>query len=217
MLVMGRRKVIPADPSTLGGRIRIARTRKGLHVAELAAKMNVSHPAVTKWESNKSACSPDDLIRLAEILEVSPVWLLTGENALPTRKMPLANTVRDLVELSILIRQGKVEEWEGDMVEVAVTTQGEFCVVVSDDSMMDRMLRGDVVSCTLDVRLADGAVVLLKVPDSNYPVFRQVERTGNGVRFVPRRKVQGKYVDRVYEENEVKVLARAVEIVKGRL
>lgn len=103
------------------------------------------------------------------------------------------------------------------MVEVLESTPGDFCVVCPDDSMGDRPQRGDVVACTLDVRLADGAVVVLKVPNCDYPILRVVQKTDNGIRFVPRRMVQGKYVDRVYQEGEVEVLARALEIVRGKL
>lgn len=214
---MSNEVLIPIDENTLGGRLRLARQRKGYTVSQLARKVGMSQPHLSQVELNERSIALPKVLRLAKVLDVSPAWLLPGQELPTTRQVPLANSVREVVELSILIREGRIGEWEGDMVEIAVDAPGEFCVVCPDDSMGDRPKRGDVVSCTLDVRLADGAVVVLKVPDCDYPILRLVQKDDSGTVFVPRRKVQGKYVDRVYREDEAEVLARALEIVRGKL
>ncbi len=202
---------------TVGERIRLARMRKGMLVTELAHTLGVSQPLVSRWESDKT--SPmEHILKIAEVLQVSPLWLLTGQQSFQYHQVPLANSVQEVVELSILLRRGKLEDWKGDMVDVGVNIAGDLCVVAPDDSMTDRIQRGDIIICTHDARLADGAVVVLAVPDCDYPILRRVRKTPEGVRFVPDRKVQGKHVDRVYTEDDgVQVLARALHIVRGRL
>lgn len=200
---------------------------------QLAREAGIRDSTLLGWRDLKKAPDGESWLRLIRTLQVTEDYLLGRQSLADARaeyqrwisaqsvpemkRVPLANSVREVVELSILIREGRIGEWEGDMVEIAVDAPGDFCVVCPDDSMGDRPKRGDVVSCTLDVRLADGAVVVLSVPDCDYPILRVVQKTENGIRFVPRRMVQGKYVDRVYQENEVKVLARALEIVRGKL
>jgi transcriptional regulator with XRE-family HTH domain len=202
---------------TVAERIRLARMRKGMLVTELANTLGVSQPLVSRWEAGET--SPmEHILDIAQALEVSPLWLLTGESPSQPRQVPLANTVREVVELSILIRQAQLEEWKGDMVDVGVDVSGDFCVTAMDDSMTERIQRGDVLICVPDARLADGAVVVLAVPDCEYPILRRVKKTADGIQFVPDRKIQGKYVDRVYTEKDgVKVLARALHIVRGKV
>ena len=52
------------------------RKAKGLSQEKVAEVLGVSRQAVTKWESNISKPGSDNLIRLAELLEVSIILCL---------------------------------------------------------------------------------------------------------------------------------------------
>lgn len=57
------------------------RERKGMTQADVAAMLDVTPAAVSKWENGESKPRVEVLFRLAEILEVSPEELMAGEYA----------------------------------------------------------------------------------------------------------------------------------------
>lgn len=61
--------------------IQLSKRRKELNLTqlELANKLGLkNHNAVSNWEKGKAKPSADDLVRLAEILETTPNFLLLG-------------------------------------------------------------------------------------------------------------------------------------------
>ena len=70
----------------LGENIAIFRKEKGLSQEKVAEYMAVSRQAVTKWESNISRPSSDNLIKLAELFGVS-VDVLLGNNEIENAKI----------------------------------------------------------------------------------------------------------------------------------
>lgn len=65
--------------SNLGARIKQKREQKGLSQAALAQALNVSQQAIQQVESGK-ASKPRYLYELANLLETSYEWLLTGQD-----------------------------------------------------------------------------------------------------------------------------------------
>ena len=59
------------DTMTLGEGLKIYRTQKGLSQEKIAEMLHVSRQAVTKWESDQTTPSSDNLIALANLYEVS--------------------------------------------------------------------------------------------------------------------------------------------------
>jgi transcriptional regulator with XRE-family HTH domain len=51
---------------------------KGITQKQLAAELGNSETKVTDWKRGKSTPSPDDLIRISQMLDVSIDFLLTG-------------------------------------------------------------------------------------------------------------------------------------------
>lgn len=67
---------------TMGARIQRLRYQQGISQTEIAVKMNVSNPAVSAWEQDKSRPTAGRLTALASLLKVSSDELLSGrENA----------------------------------------------------------------------------------------------------------------------------------------
>lgn len=64
---------------TLGERIRQSRLEARLSQEKVAELVGVSRQAVTKWETNQSAPSTDNLFRLAEILGTTVDFLASSE------------------------------------------------------------------------------------------------------------------------------------------
>jgi transcriptional regulator with XRE-family HTH domain len=67
------------DTATFGDRVAGAREAAGLTQAELARKLGVRKDTILAWEEDRSEPRANKLSMLAGVLNVSIVWLLTGE------------------------------------------------------------------------------------------------------------------------------------------
>ena len=76
---------------TLGEKLTQARKVAGLTQADVAAKLNVSRQAVSRWESGQSKPSTEKLLALGELYGVSIDQLLNTENT----EKPTVETTSD--------------------------------------------------------------------------------------------------------------------------
>ena len=99
------------ESATFGDRLAGARDAAGLGQAELARKLGVRARTLRAWENDLSEPRANRLSMLAGILNVSIVWLLTGEGEgldAPTGDSPVpADTNQLLVELRHLRMEAK--------------------------------------------------------------------------------------------------------------
>ena len=63
----------------LGERLRVARARAMLSMADVARECGCSAQAVFKWEHDKAMPDSRKFIKLCGLLDVSPEWLMDGE------------------------------------------------------------------------------------------------------------------------------------------
>lgn len=91
----GGRKMLP-DYSVIGRRIREARLNKKIRQEELADKINVSVAYMSRVETGKSQINLKRLTQIAEVLDVSPGYLLIGSNR--TSKEYLKEDFRALLD-----------------------------------------------------------------------------------------------------------------------
>lgn len=76
---------------TLGEKLTQARKAAGLTQADVAAKLNVSRQAVSRWESGQSKPSTENLLALGKLYGISLDQLLNAEE-------PIAKAAPDLPE-----------------------------------------------------------------------------------------------------------------------
>lgn len=62
----------------IGERLRVARARARLTMADVARECECTPQAVLKWESDKAMPDSKKFLRLCGILDVSAEWLLDG-------------------------------------------------------------------------------------------------------------------------------------------
>lgn len=67
------------DAATFGDRLAAAREALGLSQSQLASRLGVRLGTVQNWESDRSEPRANKLQMLAGLLNVSIVWLLTGQ------------------------------------------------------------------------------------------------------------------------------------------
>lgn len=74
-----------AQEETMGARIRRLREARGWSQAELARRMSVTRATVHQWEHDTSPnIRPANFLRLCEVLDTDPAYLLWG----PSREDP---------------------------------------------------------------------------------------------------------------------------------
>lgn len=113
---------------------RVAKRREQLSLSQktLAEKIQVSQQSINKIESGQTR-SPRNLDRLAEALEVSPQWLLFGDESVPIKSVGIYDSE---IKASSL----RVEEWESmnrdkdEFVEVSMLNVEAAC---GDGAMAD--------------------------------------------------------------------------------
>lgn len=67
--------------ATFGDRLALARDRQGMSQAQLARRLGLRVQTVRNWEADRSEPRANKLQMLAGFLNVSMVWLMTGEGS----------------------------------------------------------------------------------------------------------------------------------------
>lgn len=62
----------------IAGRIRDLRNARDLSLRQLAELSGINHNVIHKWETGKATPNRANVVRLAELFNVKPAWLLFG-------------------------------------------------------------------------------------------------------------------------------------------
>jgi len=73
---------------TIGARIVQAREQTDLTTAQLARRLGVQSKTMAAWENGNSEPRSNRLVNLAGVLNVSALWLLTGQTGQPAHMDP---------------------------------------------------------------------------------------------------------------------------------
>lgn len=66
--------------ATPGSRIKLTRTQLGLSLQQLADRVGVTRKSLENWENDRSEPRGVKVMKLAGVLQVPMIWLLTGDN-----------------------------------------------------------------------------------------------------------------------------------------
>lgn len=75
-----------SDAATFGDRISAARDALGLTVSQLARRLGVKESTLQNWEDDRSEPRANKIQILSGLLNVSIIWLMTGEGVGPDFK-----------------------------------------------------------------------------------------------------------------------------------
>ncbi len=67
------------ERTTIGGRIEAARHQLGFSVNQLARRIGVQRKTLENWENDRSEPRVDKLMKLAGVVQMPMIWLLTGD------------------------------------------------------------------------------------------------------------------------------------------
>lgn len=188
---------------TIGERIRARRLELGLSAEFVAGKLGKDRSTYYRYESSDIENMPITILRpLAQILGVSESWLLSGQEDIAIRRVPLLGTVA--AGEPILVSEHSVEY---------VVTDGsmpvDFCLTVKGDSMIDaRIQDGDIVFVRKQPVVENGEIAVVLIDDE--VTLKRFYRTERGVILKPE---NSKYEPLFYTEDdfkEIRILGKAV-------
>lgn len=94
--------------STTGSRIKLTRNQLLLSLPQLAGQIAVQRKTLENWENDRSEPRGDKLMKLAGVLQVPMVWLLTGDTPQGSDRKPSAPTaakVAQKLEKALAVQQ----------------------------------------------------------------------------------------------------------------
>jgi SOS-response transcriptional repressor LexA len=181
-----------SSATTLGQRIRARRDAAGMTQEKLAAQCGVSRAAVAQWESGVTRPSLDNLVKVAEALNVWLSWLTVGDQSLPDTPNPFAPAspfrgipVIDYGQASLWGVEGALPvDIGGEIIATdAETSQRAFALVIRDNSMAPDFSEGDKIILDPDLTPQPGDLVVAKLdsePEATFKKFRPRGTDGSG-------------------------------------
>lgn len=174
--------------TSIGQRIRHKRKEFGWTQQELAKKLkDVSHVAISQWESNTTKPNAENLYELSQILGCDFGWLLKGEGKHTNVILLTDPDNRKIPILGIT----QLEHWHVG-IEIPTPIESEylmsnihnpskcFALRILDDSMKPDFVEGDMIVIDSELRPSPGEFVVARIDKAI--VFRkyQVESSVNG-------------------------------------
>lgn len=158
---------------TTGGRIRSARTDKGMTQTELANRLRISKQLMYKYENDIIKNIPMDTLKeIARILEVNPSYLadfddMSVSSSIPkgfisipsTTKIPLVGTIACGVPI---LAEENIEGY----VELPDNIRADFALRCKGDSMIGAGIQsGDIVYIREQLVVENGQIAAVMVDD----------------------------------------------------
>ena len=195
--------------NTLGDRIRILRSGRGLTQQAVAEALDVSRSAVAMWEKNGREPNLETLTALAKLLDVPLSALVEREEApLPAGVYPVH---RKRIPLLGAIAAGEpifADEQHETYVDVGGSVRADFALEVQGASMEPLYRDGDVVFIRRQDDVLDGQVAAVVVDDS--ATLKRVYHLPIGVQLMPINPAYAPMLFTAENSNSVRILGLAV-------
>lgn len=187
---------------TIGERIKSARIGKGLTQPEAAKLFGVSKGTVSMWENGLTKPKGENLMRLSEVLGLSPLHLVDGGvqesndgyGEIKTKKIPLIAWIAagSWCDSPDNHHPGDAEEWLDCPFPFS---DSAFCLAVVGDSMYPEYREGEYILVDPGIEAAHGDDVVAREPDGKH-TFKRLQITPEGTYLLalnpdhPNRKIE---------------------------
>lgn len=177
---------------SIGDQLRIAREYSKLKQIEVACETDISNKSISNWEHNVSSPSPEDILKLAKLYNVSTDFLygnvfypnspmmypFKGGMLTPQKgvKIPVLKNIDYKTPIELITDILEYEEISYDLAQ----TGDFFALKITDDCMAPRMLNGDTVIIKKQDSVESGEIALVSVSNA-YGAIRQVLYTQTGL------------------------------------
>ena len=120
---------------SIGSKLAQARKAANLTQEQLAERLGVTRQAVSRWESDAAYPETDNIVRTAQILEVSCDYLLRDDVAEGDAEAPPPDPVSRLLKQAVG-RRVRLLFYEGEggiFSENGLLSMGDWCTILSFD------------------------------------------------------------------------------------
>jgi SOS-response transcriptional repressor LexA len=177
------------QPSRHGSRIKSKRTELQLTQSAIAKQIGVTPPTIGQWERDETMPKGEHVIKLADILQVSPGWIITGRHApaFPDSHHSGSEVCFvPLISMDLLHRKFSVTDLEPmpkDYRAVSPSVSSKsFAIKIKGDAMLNphggpSMPDGTVVIVDPSINYDDKSFVIALTRKGG-PLFRQYMKDG---------------------------------------
>jgi len=190
---------------TIAERIKRRRLELGLSPEYVAEKIGKSRATYYRYESDEIEKMPIRALKpLADVLQVSVGYILTGRDEANIKRVPLLGSVAAGQPMCAIEEYGEYVVISGD-----TPVQVDFCVRVKGDSMIDARIKdGDLVFVRQQPVVDNGDIAVVLI--DNEVTLKRFYKTREGVILKPE---NSKYPPLYLSEadfKEVRILGKAV-------
>ncbi len=156
-----------------------AMKESGIRATDLAERTGLSKARISQYVNGRYVPKSDAILRLAEVLGVSPLWLM-GENVSSAESASLPHNLEPL-RLRRYPMLGEIacgtpilanEDRDGGYI-TAADANADFCLTAKGDSMVDaRIYDGDVVFIQQTTMVENGEIAAVVVDDDEATLKR---------------------------------------------
>lgn len=192
------------------------RLNKKISQQKFADIIGVSRSTIAMWETGGSQPDNDNLNRIANYFNVTTDYLLgREEKTAPSsmRKKGIKIPVLGRVQAGIPVEA--IEEILGyEEITEEMASQGEFFALkIRGDSMLPRMVEGDVIIVRKQSNVDSGDIAVVLV-NGNDATVKKIRKTESGIELVPLNpSFDIKYYSNAEIENlPITIIGKAVEL-----
>ena len=206
---------------TIGERIKEARIKKGLSQTELAEKLGYkSRSSINKIEVGGRDIPRSQIVKIAEILDVTPSYLMGWEDDKPTDTL----TVLPAEKIHMIPVFGSVAAGFGayassDIIEYIplyiendCDVENTICITVKGQSMYPKIEEGDRIVVRRQDSVDNGRIAVVMIGDE--AVVKRVECEKNKLTLI---SINPEYPPRVIEGKDledVRIVGLVQEVMK---
>lgn len=195
-------------------RILSAMKKRGYDQKTFAKELGIRPQIITDWKKGTTTSYTRYITKISELLGESADYLLTGEasgQATPAAALvvPVLGDVAAGIPIEAITDIVDYEE-----IDAALAGSGEyFGLRIKGDSMMPRMMPGDVVIVRKQEDIESGDVAVVMVNGDSATVKR-VKKGPSGITLIPFNPVYGsmEYSNADIEALPVRILGKVVEL-----
>jgi len=204
---------------SMGERIRMRRKALAYTQQALASGIGVSHVAVSQWEKEETVPRGENLLRLAELLQCTPAWIIDGDGEVFDHAThPHAVTAVPLLSLA------QAAGWSGEE-RLRLQTQathflysdtplsdGALAVTLEDAAMQPDFRPGDRLIFEPALEAKPGVVVLALVNSHVQVRIYRVHEQRNDAPVFSLRPLNPDFPALHSEDNQLQIIGTLVEL-----
>ncbi len=197
---------------SFGERLKNARIAKRLTQRQLSEIIGARHNSVSNWENDRNHPDADTILKLCEILEVSPSHLFSGngfnfqkiDNLLPitTKKIPLLG---DIACGEPILCNSEIDCY----VDSENVPNADFALRAKGDSMINaRINDGDIVFIRSQPQVENGEIAAVCINDE--ATLKRVYINNSSVTLVAENPLYPPITYNLSENSDIHILGKAV-------